>query len=365
MPKIAIVLGDATITGAPMHVLQLSSALKQKGFEILVISPKGPIQKMFKDQQIPVKEVAMKSPYDRHSASEIRDLVSEFESDIVHFHGTRAGWLGLIGARNLKIKKIYTEHLWTKNYHLSNPAYEQFQKRGLKFLSRYADKIIAVSEAVKDFLLQNGYEKEKIILIPNGVDESYLEVNPIKKPASAPIILGAVGSLNNIKNYRMLIKAFYLVKQERPNLNIHLQIIGEGPLKRNLEGMVAHHRIINDLVSFPGRVEDIKERYQHFTIFINCSISESFGLSVGEAMAVGLPVIASKIPALQELVGDSGLFIDAHDRESIKKAILKLIDDDKLRLELGQKAKRRIEKQFSESVMINKTIKLYEDLIKK
>jgi glycosyltransferase involved in cell wall biosynthesis len=363
MPKIAIVLGDATITGAPIHVLQLSSALKAKGFGILVIAPHGPVKKMFTEQKIEIREVLMKNPYDRRSANEIRDIVSEFGADIVHFHGTRAGWLGLIGTRKMKVKKIYTEHLWTKNYHLSNPAYEQFQKRGLKFLSGYANKIIAVSKAVEEFLIDSGYDKEKIVLIPNGVNEEYLKINPIKKPASAPIILGAVGSLNNIKNYRMLIKAFYLVKQERPDLNIHLQIVGEGPLKKNLEGMVSNYRIIYELVSFAGRVEDIKERYQHFTIFINCSLSESFGLSVGEAMAVGLPVIASKIPALEELVSDAGILIDPRDKEQIKEAILKLIDDENLRIKLGTEAKKRIEENFSEMVMIEKTIKLYRDLL--
>ena len=106
MPKIAIILGDATITGAPIHVLQLSSALKSKGYEVLVVAPYGPVKKMFEERKIAFKEVPMKSPYDRSSANEIRDLVSEFGADIVHFHGTRAGWLGLIGTRKLKVKKI-------------------------------------------------------------------------------------------------------------------------------------------------------------------------------------------------------------------------------------------------------------------
>jgi len=365
MAKIAIVLGDATITGAPMHVLQLASALKQKKYEILIICPHGPIQKKFAEVNVLVKEVAMRSPYDRQSAGKIRDILTEFGPEIVHFHGVRAGWLGLLAARNLKnIKKVYTEHLWTKNYHLSNPAYEQVQKRGLKFLARYADKIIAVSVAVKDFLIDSGYEKQKIVLIPNGVEEEFFKLSPIKKPPTAPIILGAVGSLNDIKNYRVLIKSFFLLKQERPSLNIHLQIIGEGPLKKNLEGMVSHHRIIEELVSFAGRVEDIKERYQHFTIFINCSLSESFGLAVAEAMAIGLPTVASRIPALEELVDDAGILVDPKDKEAIKNAILKLIDNEELRLTLGAKAKKRIEENFSEKVMIDKTIELYQGLIK-
>jgi len=363
MKKIAIILGDATITGAPMHVLQLASSLVKKKYDILVICPRGPIIKHLKSNNIKVHEVPLKSPYDRRSAIQIREILADFKPEIVHCHGTRGGWLGLIALRHNKdIKKIYTEHLWTDNYHLSNPAYEQFQKRGMKFLSRYADRIVAVSKAVEKFLLSSGYEKNKIVLIPNGVQSEYLKINPIKKPSSAPIILGSVGSLNNQKNFRMLIKAFFLVKSERPDLSIHLQIIGEGPLKKNLEEMVKRHRVIVGLVDLPGRVEDLADRYQHFTIFMNTSLSESFGLAVGEAMAVGIPVIASKIPALEELVGETGVLVNPRDKEQIKDAILRLIDDEKLRTELAQKAKKRIEKNFSEEIMVQKTIDLYESL---
>ncbi len=361
--KIVLILADATLTGAPIHALQIIKAIQDKDYEFLVICPNGPFTKKLEEKKIDFKTVLMRGPFDRKSSGQIRDIVTDFKPDIIHCHGTRGTWLGLIATRNLKdIKKIYTEHLWTKNYHLPNLAYEQLQKRGLKFLSRYADKIIAVSKAVRDFLVSEGFEKKKIALIPNGVGKEYLEISPIKKPDTAPMILGCVGSLNDQKNYRMIIKAFYLLKSERPDLNIYLQIIGEGPLKKNLEQMVAKHRNINELVSFPGRVSDLKERYQHFTIFINCSISESFGLALAEAMAVGLPVVASEIPALAELVDDAGMMVDPKNKEQIKNAILRYIDDEKLRSEMGKKAKERIRKKFSEEVMVKKTKELYETL---
>lgn len=362
--KIVLILGDATLTGAPIHALQIIKAIRGKDYKFLVICPNGPFTKKLEEEKIDFKTVLMRGPFDRKSSGQIREIVTDFNPDIIHCHGTRGTWLGLIATRNLKgIKKIYTEHLWTQNYHLPSLAYEQLQKRGLKFLSRYADKIIAVSKAVRDFLISEGFEKKKIILIPNGVGREYLEISPIKKPDTAPMILGCVGSLNDQKNYRMIIKAFYLLKLERPDLNIYLQIIGEGPLKKNLEEMVAKHRNINELVSFPGRVEDLKERYQHFTIFINCSISESFGLALAEAMAVGLPVIASRIPALSELVDDAGVMVDPKNKEQIKGAILRYIDDETMRNEMGQKAKDRIRKKFSEEVMVKKTKELYLSVI--
>ena len=200
-------------------------------------------------------------------------------------------------------------------------------------------------------------------MINNGVDDRFLKINRIKKPAEAPIILGSIGSLNDLKNYRIILKAFYLAKKEKPNLNIHYQIVGEGPLRKNLENMATQLKI-SEFVHFAGRVSDVAERLEHFSIFINCSKSESFGLSLGEAMAVGLPVIGSNIPALKDLIADCGVLVNQHYADDVKDAILELAEDLPLREKLSSKAKDRIANHFSEKAMISKTRTLYDNLLK-
>jgi len=365
MKKIALISGDSSYSGAPTHVLQLARGLKKAGFRVLIICPPGPLCKNADSAKIPHESIPMGGPFDRRALGLIDRAIRKFNPDIAHFQGLRAGWLGLIATRRHKsFKKIYTEHLWTKNYHLRNPAYEQFQLRGLHFMERYTDWNVAVSEAVKKFLIARGFRKDRLSVIPNGINPEFLRLSPIKKPRGLPLILGSVGSLNRVKNYAGMLKALAQVKEKEPDLDFHYQIIGEGPQRSYLEKLVRRLKI-NHIVHFQGRVESVGERLQHMSIFLNVSFSESFGLAVGEAMAVGVPVIVSKIDSLKNLVGrKAGIFVNPRKSDEIAEAVIKLLEDEKLRERLGNAGKKRIEKEFSEEKMIQKTINLYKKVLR-
>ena len=363
MKKIALISGDASVAGAPTHVLQVAIALKKNGFDVLVVCPHGPLLKICKENKIKAEEAPMGGPFDRRALRKINQIITNYNPDIAHFHGIRAGWLGLIATRNhKKIKKIYTEHLWTKYYHLPNPAYEQFQLRGLKFVDRYTVADIAVSQAVKDFLVSRGFEKEKITVIPNGINSDFLKLNPIKKPQGTPLIIGSVGSLNRVKNYENMIKAFGFILKKCPDLNIHYQIIGDGPLKDKLDSLIKKLDL-EKKVHILGRVENVGERLQHFSIFVNASLSESFGLAVGEAMAVGLPIVASNIDSLKDLAQNAGLYINPRNPYDISEKIVELLKDESKREKMGEIGKERIKNHFSEESMIKKTLALYKKVL--
>ena len=364
MTKVALISGDSSLTGAPSHIFRLAKGLRKKGFDILVIAPPGPLIRRCQNIRLKAREVLMGNVFDRQADHKIREILQEFSPEIAHFHGTRGGWLGRLAARKLpKIKKVYTEHLWTKDFHLSNRGWEQFQLRGLKFLDRWTDKTVAVSKAVKDFLVKRGFKRKKIVVVPDGINPEFLKINKIKKPKEVPLVIGSVGSLNQVKNYRNTILAVAKAKELAPEINFHYQIIGEGPLEKNLQALVKK-KGLEKTVHFMGRVESVSERLRHFSIFINTSFSESFGLAVGEAMAVGLPVIASNIESLRELVSEkAGLFINPKKIDEVALAIVKLLKDEKLRESFGRNAKKRIEKHFSEEKMIKKTMKVYKELL--
>lgn len=365
MIKIAIISGDSSPTGVPSHVLSLASNLDKKLFKVLVLCPPGFLCKKCVEKKVDRLEVPMGGIFDRKAEGQIREQLAKFKPDIVHFHGVRAGWLGRLATRKMNgVKKIYSEHLWTKDFHLSNPAYEKIQLEALKFLDRWTDKTIAVSKPVADFLIERGFEKKKIIVIPNGIKEEFIKTSPIEKPDEMPFVLGSVGSLNSVKNYRNIILAIAKVKKLDSKINIHYQIVGEGPEEKRLKSL-AKKKKIEEIVHFVGRAESVAERLRHFTVFINASKSESFGLAVGEAMAVGLPVIVSKIPALESLVGNqTGIFINPKDPDDIANAILKLTGDKSMRLKMGKAGKKRIAQEFSEAKMIGRISDLYLKIVK-
>ena len=364
MTKIALISGDSSMTGAPYHVMQLAIALKKLKYDVLVVAPPGPLIKSCAKENLKTEIVPMSGPFDRRADHEIREILQKFSPQIAHFHGVRGGWIGRLAARKLPdVKKVYTEHLWTKYYHLSNSAYEKFQLNGLKFMDRWTDKTIAVSEAVSDFLISQGFDKKKIVLIPNGVRPDFLKLTRIKKPKEAPLVIGSVGSLNQVKNYRNMILAVARAKEKLPELDFHYQIIGEGPLRKQLELLVKKKKI-EKIVHFLGRVESITDRYQHFSIYLSASFSESFGLAVAEAMAVGIPVIVSNITSLKSLVTQKcGIWVNPYKTSEIADALIKLLRDEKLRKDLGDYGKKRIEDDFSEEKMVSKTVEVYKGLL--
>jgi len=363
MTKIAYISGDSSLTGAPLHVLQLAKNFRPKGYDILIITSPGKLVELCKKEKLPVFEIPMRGPLDWGAVGAIEKKLRQFKPDIVHTHGIRAGWLGRLGSRTLKCKKVYTEHLWTSTFHLKNLAYEQFQLRGLRFMDRYTDATIAVSQTVYDFLVKKrGFDKNKVHIIPNGISPKFIQSATIKKPKGVPFLIGSVGSLNIVKNHRTAIKVISKIIRENPDLNIHFQIVGDGPLRKYLENLINKENM-EKRIHLTGRVDDVLDRLQHFNIFVSLSLSESFGMAVAEAMAIGLPIVASDISALKNLVGDAGITVPPHNHDKIAEKIVNLIKSEKLRQELGQKAKKRIRENFSEEAMVDKTDKLYKSLL--
>lgn len=361
--KILLLTGDSSLTGAPLHVLQLATNFLKLKHDVMVISPPGKLINLCQEAKIDCHKIRMKGPFDWGAVRNIEKKLKEFKPDIAHFHGTRGGWLGRIACRKIDTKVIYTEHLWTENFRLKNLAYQNFQLRGLKFLDRYSDATIAVSKAVYDFLIKHGYDKNKIYIIPNGIPSRYVESKTIAKPKDVPFIVGTVGSLNYVKNHQGAIKAISIFLKNNPDANVHLQIVGDGPLKKSLQRLTRRTGI-SEKIQFTGRVEDVLERLQHFQIFLSLSLSESFGMAVGEAMAVGLPVIASNIKALRYLVDGAGILANPHDHKKVAKEIEKLYKDSKKQNKLGALSKKRIRENFSEEKLVQKTIELYTNLLK-
>ncbi len=360
--KIAQVIGDSSMTGAPRHVLLLSFALKKRGHRLMVVTPPGPLAEKLKQAKINVTQIVMKSPLDRTADHKIRDALMQYGPDVVHCHGTRGGWLGRLAARKLKkVALVYTEHLWTKDYHLSNPVWEQFQLRGLGFMDKFTDMTIAVSEAVKKFLIKRSIAPEgKIAVIPNLLDNRYLSVKKYQKPANLPALIGTVGSLNDQKGHALLIEALAILKQKDKKLDWRCQIIGTGPLDKYLRRLV-RKRKLRGQVSIITDADDIREAMRHFTIYVQYSRTESFGMAVAEAMALGVPTIVSNKGALPEMVSDGhdGVVVPYGKTEFLANAIERLIKKEKLRRELGEAARKKIIKSYNQDTIVEKIEQVY------
>ena len=368
--KIAQIIGDASLTGGPRHVLELGRFLKREGFEVLIIAPPGTIAKAFAKAKIPYAQVKMRGPFDRESDHVIRKILKEEKVDLVHCHGTRGGWLGRLAARKIRgLPIVYTEHLWTKDYHLSNPIWEQFQLQGLRYLDRFTQKTIAVSEAVQEFLIKSKITKpQKIVLGYPPVREEFFKIFPYQKPKEISLLVGSVGSLNRLKGYRYFVEAAKILKEKHkftPRNHFHFQIVGIGPEETNLRRLIKRFKL-EEYFQLRPPLEKVFEVMRHFTIYVQPSLSESFGMATAEAMAMGLPVIVTQVSGLQEIVtdGKTGLVVPSRNPQALALAIEKLLKDDKLRKQLAVAAKRKAEKEFVPEKRFREIVKIYEQLLK-
>jgi glycosyltransferase involved in cell wall biosynthesis len=234
-----------------------------------------------------------------------------------------------------------------------------------RFLAEKSDFLVAVSNAVaEDMLKYDRVNRSKLRIIYNGVDLKKFNHLPDKeqcrKDLGLPqnkIILGNVGNIVEAKNHKIILKVLVMLKRH----DIVALFVGEGRLKDELQNLSKKFGI-SDKVIFLGKLhpEKIPLFLRSLDIFCFPSLWEGFSTAVIEAMAAGLPVVASDIPPHKEVVGDAAILTPTSDKDKLAEALKMLIKNPSLSVTLSKKAKDRAG-LFS----IENTVKAYEDLFEK
>jgi glycosyltransferase involved in cell wall biosynthesis len=357
-----------------MHVLGLLSHLDQRRFEPFLICSPGILATRARDiEGILVHEVTFRSKFDFAAQSGIGKILSEiqthdnpFRSMIVHTHGPRAGFIGR-RATPKGVYKVYTEHIWNRAYHLENKVNEWLQKRALRSLNYKTDMIIAVSNAVKDFLVQNKLAPDKrVIVIPNGIDLSEHKSQNTEYRAShghQPPVIGTVGNLNIQKGHQYLIEAMPMLLPRYPHLM--LEIIGEGDERENMEAIIQDMHLQRNITLLGRGKANYLSKMAKWNVFVLPSISETFGIAVLEAMEMGVPVVATKVGGVPDIISDkkNGLFVEPKNPRQIAKAVSDLLDHPAEAAKLSRAGKETV-KKFDWRVVIKEIESVYTNLAK-
>lgn len=362
MKKISIleIIGDPSLAGAPRHLLSIVENLDTDKFTIHVICPPGPLAGEIRKlrRHIDLDLVSMDSRFDFSSLKEIRKSIKHIKPDLIHVHGTRAGSLGRIAAIGLNIPLIYTEHLWTQQFRLKSRVLTFIHYAANWFLDMFTTLNIAVSQAVKDFMISSSISRPaKIKVIYNGIKLSGLEAKAFQ--SEKEFLIATVGTLNPQKGVQYLIKALPKIKNEFPG--IRLEIIGDGPYKRNLVNLTKKLKM-KDYVKFTGFVPNVEKYLTRFDLYVQPSLSESFGLAIVQAMGVGLPVVATNTGGIPEVIteGKSGFLVEAANPEALTEAILELLRNPKKAREMGKMAEKEAKLKFNLKDMIKQLENVYE-----
>jgi len=269
-------------------------------------------------------------------------------------------------AKNLKKKSIATYHEtwigeWLKNNGIiTGIPYEIFERLLLKL--RF-DKYISVSSFTKKRLVKRGIKREKIIVIPNGVDLK--QFNKIKTKRFSNPTICCINRLTKNKRVDDIIKALNIVRVKIPN--IKCKMIGKGPEMNNLKKLAKELKLEKNVefLGFVKKYEDVIRTLKASHILCSASVVEGFGMVVIEAIASYVPYVCSSIEPFQEVTGNGkgGLIFKKEDYKDLAEKIIRLLEEKRLYKTKVKEAKGLV-KKYDWSIITKKIEKIYSEIIK-
>lgn len=370
-------VGGSLCGGAGGHILSLVKRCDPRRFESTVAMAEGsPMRGEFQSAGIRVVPLTLDHRGGlRKNIVAFRQLAAFLRRetfDVIHTHTSVAGALGRVAARMFtRAPTVHMLHAFASHLYQSSPARSAalFVERRL---DRFTDWYIAGSRAmVERGVSQRIFSADKVVLIHNGIDlaqfdrdqgdEDSAEHSRVRTSGSQ-VTVGFLGRLEKQKGVEYLVRAAAVVRGQ--NRNVRFLIAGDGTLRTRLEEL-SRALGVEDSIEFVGWASNVAQFLRRIDILAMPSLWEAFGLSVGEGMAMGKPVIASRIEGLCEVVEEdkTGFLVAPADPQALARAILQLADDPARRLALGRQGRVRVEERFTLDLMVARHEEFYERLI--
>lgn len=338
------------IGGSERHLLTLLPALAERGIEPIFVGlddPAWSAADFYGALQVPA--VRILSPRDFDPLLLVR-LARTLRADIVHTHLVHADVYGGLAARLRGSRLVSTKH----NDDPFRVGPFRFVERGLSHL---ADRVITITDALHRFTVERvGVPADKVETIHYGLDDipDAWGVNPPDDVPDSARVLLAVARLTDQKGIDVAIRALAGLPADTA-----LVVLGEGPERTTLQRL-AQELGLERRVFLLGRVPDVAAWLGRATVFVHPARWEGFGLAVLEAMLAGVPVVATNVSALPELVvdGESGVLVPPDDAEALASGIARALDQP----QLGEGALERARSEFSVGRMVDRTFALYKQL---
>lgn len=338
------------IGGSERHLLTLLPALAERGVDTVFIGLDDPAwnaQDFYGALSVPA--VRIRSPRDADPVLLAR-LIRTLRADVVHTHLVHADLYGAVAGRMRGARVVSTKH----NDDPFRAGAFRFAERAI---ARLDDRVIAITDALARFSVERvGIPARKVVTIHYGLDglpDPWGENGRDDVPANTRVLL-SVSRLTEQKGVDVAVRALSALPAD-----VVLVVLGEGPERAALEAL-ARDLGVTDRVFLLGRVPDVSAWLRRADAYVQPSRWEGFGLAVLEAMLAGLPIAASSVSSLPELVldGSTGLLVPRDDPEALALAIEQLLE----RPELGAAALTRARSEFSVARMADRTRAVYDAL---
>ncbi|MCX7963699.1 MAG: glycosyltransferase family 4 protein [Candidatus Sumerlaea chitinivorans] len=355
--------------GQSNRILMECRGLAERGWEVLLSVPRdSELAKRARAAGLAVDERVGYESLIRSVAhgdvKRFRTLLREFRPDIVHLHGGRDSWiaaLALVGYRPRPIV-VRTKH---NVFPIANHPANRW------IYGRFFDHIVCISSAIVAQCAEKRYiAPSRLVLIPSACEVEIFERAREARPARREefgfqpneVVVVMSGRLRPEKGHDLLIAAMPRVLETAPHTRFLL--LGSGSLKGELEAQLERQQL-SPYVRVVGFRTDVAECLAAADIAVQPSRSEGLGTAVLEASAAGLPVVATRVGGIPDIVvhAETGFLVEPDNPQELADAVLRLVRDPELRVSLGSAGRARVAKLFSVEALVEKTDAFYRKIL--
>lgn len=366
--KITYLITKSEIGGAQTHLLSLLKEAVKRGHDVsLISSPGGWLEDQCVDLNIKfIPNKFFKNSYNPFNLIKsvflVRKILKKEKPDIIHCHSGGGGFYGRLAAFGLPIKKVFTAHGWS-----FRPGVPFFQKC-ISFVAEFlmkplTDKVICVSSYDQKIGLKYGIlNKEKSVVVHNGVDVP----EAFSKEEKEKINIIFVGRLSKPKRQDIFLDSISILTKDLKE-KITVNIFGSGENEELLRQKSSRFGL-QSLVKFNTSLshESMLGEYKNADILVLVSDYEAFPMVIIEAMSYGVPVVASSVGGIPEVVNNSnGILLQENTKERLKDALVSLIENKAERLSMNENARKTVLDNFTLDKMLSKTFAVYGELMSK
>ena len=356
--------------GVERYLETLFKYSKDKVENILVCSQNCDYEKF---KKLADRVIVLKMAHDIQPSSDIkvertlRRIIKQLKPDIVYAHSSKAGAFARIADLGLNNKVIYNPHGWAFN--MQQSAKKKEMSRWVEKISaHFCDKIVCISDAEKESALREKICKpNKLQVIYNGIDLEEIEKTAPMSRAQLGIpegafVIGMVGRLSKQKAPDTFVKAAKLIKEKIPNA--FFLMVGDGELRDQIENLISQYDLGSSFL-ITGWVDNSTAYMKIMDVGMLLSRWEGFGLVLPEYMACGVPIVATDVDAIPNIIQDgvNGMLVDKDDYHKAADAVDRLFKQPDLTFSLVKTADNIVKTKFDGKRVAQNSEQLYKELI--
>jgi glycosyltransferase involved in cell wall biosynthesis len=369
MIRVLRIIARLNIGGPALHVTHLTRGLDPVRFETLLVTGQlatgeGDMSDLAQGlnwQVLPELGRNVSPLADAITLIKLFKLIRRYRPHIVHTHTAKAGAVGRVAARLAGVPIV----VHTFHGHTFSGYWGRWGSRVViiteQILGILADKLIAVSDRVADDLVRFKIAPpDKIVAIPLGLDLApFADKNRLRPPQPPEPVIGIVGRLVPIKNHTLFIEAARRLLHR--GFRGRFMIVGDGELRGEL---TQHAADLGDNIIFTGWRRDFPKVYSELSLVVNTSLNEGTPVALIEAMAAGVPVVATAVGGVPDVVrpGETGWLVPVDDPEALARTIEAALKDEG---GMAARAQADVLQRFSKERLIRDTEAFYQSLLEK